>query len=336
MNLYLASEPSKHTISPALRRVAFVAMIATYLLVVLGSTVRVSHSGMGCRSWPLCNGHLAPLENFHAAIEQFHRYLAAIVSILVFATGFLAWRHARSFRRVYVSALLSCLVIVVQVALGAVTVLTHNAPATVGMHLVTGLIELAIVTVVFVTAQTETDGTSHAHTQKVNVNNTQVLRLGISAVVATMAIIVTGAIVVDTKAAKSCPYWPLCSFGTAPTHLVEAQFLHRGIVFIGGVVLVIVFQRAWENWRPLGAGPLIILNIVVFVVQIAVGAIVALMKAPPALQDLHLGIAGIFWMGIVALATLAWVRVPRTTELKGPNNQDLSLDKPNPPLPTQL
>jgi len=30
-------------------------LITTHCLIVLGSTVRVTNSGMGCKDWPLCS-----------------------------------------------------------------------------------------------------------------------------------------------------------------------------------------------------------------------------------------------------------------------------------------
>ncbi|MDA8367755.1 MAG: COX15/CtaA family protein, partial [Actinomycetota bacterium] len=45
---------------------AAVSVVLAYALVVLGSTVRVTESGMGCPSWPLCYGHLGLVGNIHA------------------------------------------------------------------------------------------------------------------------------------------------------------------------------------------------------------------------------------------------------------------------------
>lgn len=72
---------------PAFRALTLVSLACAYLLVVLGDTVRFTESGMGCRSWPLCNGSAGLSGSYHALLEQSHRYLAAIVSILV-ATAF--------------------------------------------------------------------------------------------------------------------------------------------------------------------------------------------------------------------------------------------------------
>ncbi|WP_276941458.1 COX15/CtaA family protein [Ferrimicrobium acidiphilum] len=303
---YVSGAPPRSDSPKLLRWISLLALIATYCLIVLGSTVRVTHSGMGCRSWPLCNGHIAPLDNFHSAIEQYHRYGAAIVSVLVFYTGFLAWRHCRRLPRVFVPALLSCGVILLQVALGALTVLTHNAPITVGMHLVTGLIELAIVTVVAVTTRSGSSLPTERVALQTGLTKQNVLRWGLVAVMSTLAIIITGSVVVNTHASKSCPQWPFCA---GPLHLVAAQYLHRGVVLVGVVLIGLALHRAWGKWRGLGVGAIIVIDAVILAIQIVIGAFSAILRAPAYIQDLHLATAALFWVGIITFATMAWDRM---------------------------
>src|SRR5664279_2068453 len=112
--------------------------VAAYVLIVFGSHVRVSDSGMGCPGWPLCSGSVGPIYEFHALMEQTHRYIAAIVTILAFLTALLAFR-ARAQRATTVRpAVFTAGVIVVQIALGAVTVFAGNGAPTVAAHLIAG------------------------------------------------------------------------------------------------------------------------------------------------------------------------------------------------------
>src|SRR5258705_6997326 len=114
---------------------AWIAAACVYLLIVLGFVVRITGSGLGCGNhWPLCNGRLfPPLSDPGAVIEWSHRLVAGIVSILIVALAVLDWR-----RSVTLVGLL-----VIQIALGAVTVKTELQPLMVILHLATAMLLLA-------------------------------------------------------------------------------------------------------------------------------------------------------------------------------------------------
>jgi heme A synthase len=114
---------------------AWIAAASVYVLIVLGFVVRITGSGLGCGDhWPLCNGRLfPPLSDPGAVIEWSHRLVAGIVSILIVALAVLDWRRS--------AALVGLLV--VQVALGAVTVKTELQPILVILHLATAMLLLA-------------------------------------------------------------------------------------------------------------------------------------------------------------------------------------------------
>ncbi|MHB8262138.1 MAG: COX15/CtaA family protein [Acidimicrobiales bacterium] len=272
-----------------LRTLALSAAVTTFLLIVLGSTVRVTHSGMGCPGWPLCYGQIGPVDRFHAAMEQSHRYLAAIVTVLVFLTAFVAWRQVRHVRQVLVPALVSAGVILLQVVLGAITVVTHNAPVTVALHLATGTLELGIAFVVTISVyvarrpdparqvipcqnpdknpdkdplsqdempgKKQPIGTSHTAPALDSAPSAEEaldarrLLYGASGIVATFIIIISGSLVVDSGAARACPSWPACRFGYAATPLVAIQLAHRGTVLLGSIVIATLLLHAWRRWK---------------------------------------------------------------------------------------
>ena len=147
-----AAPPVATPVGSGLRWIATATAIVTCLLVILGSTVRVTESGMGCPGWPLCYGSLGPIDRFHTLLEQSHRYLVAVVTVLVAVTAISALRQRTGRCRVRLPALVAGGMIVVQIVLGAITVFTHNAPPTVAAHLVTGFLLLMTVTVTATTA----------------------------------------------------------------------------------------------------------------------------------------------------------------------------------------
>lgn len=93
-------------------RLALLGAVLALCVAVLGAFVRLSHAGLGCPDWPVCYGHLAwpteaehieranqafperPVEVDKAWKEQVHRFLAALLGIVVFCLALLAnWRR---------------------------------------------------------------------------------------------------------------------------------------------------------------------------------------------------------------------------------------------------
>lgn len=292
----------------ATRRLASVAVLAAVLafaLVLLGSTVRVTESGMGCRSWPLCNGQIGVTGPLPAVLEESHRYLAALVSLAVAAVAALAWRHRRAsarHARAARLALASTVVVAIQVVLGAVTVLTHNAPVTVALHLLTGLGFLALC--VATAVQCVRAGRPWSSERF----GPTVRRGAAGAVAALAAVLVAGSLVVDGGAAGACRGWPLCPPGS-PGRLALLQLVHRSVVLVAAAVLLwwlatlvsaarrgpAAPRRAWL----VGVGTVVTL----LVLQVAAGAASAVLGAPAAAADVHLGVGAALWSAVVVLAT---------------------------------
>src|SRR5712692_7147320 len=120
------------------QKLAIVTTVATFALVVLGGTVRVTGSGLGCgRDWPRCNGRWLPPLEVRPIIEYSHRTVAAVVGTLVLIMAVAAWRRYRRQRAVFVPAMASLAVLLAQVELGRRTVDADLSPAMVSAHLAT-------------------------------------------------------------------------------------------------------------------------------------------------------------------------------------------------------
>src|SRR5215831_4061574 len=76
-----------------IQRVAWAAVVVTYFLIALGGTVLVTNSGLSCPDWPLCYGQAYYAGAYQVFLEQFHRFTAATVSILIvlLAIGIIVW-----------------------------------------------------------------------------------------------------------------------------------------------------------------------------------------------------------------------------------------------------
>jgi heme A synthase len=288
----LIARPGDRWLSP----LAISSAVAVYFLIIFGSQVRVTDSGMGCPDWPLCDGSIGPIHQFHALMEQTHRYIAAVVTVLVIATALLARRSATR-HAAFRPAMLAAAVVAVQIALGAVTVFAGNGAPTVAAHLLTGLALLACTTITAVATlvpRVETLGP----------------RLGRTAWVANSAaglLFVSGSLIVNAEAEKACAGFPLCP-GGQPAGSVALHLLHRGVVIVAGLALFIFALHAWRSWtRHRGARGLAVTLGVLIVITAGVGIASALLKAPPSIQDVHLGGAAAVLVVSFALATIGWL-----------------------------
>lgn len=144
-----------------IRRLALAGVLLCFVVVVLGAYVRLNAAGLGCPDWPGCYGHVTPFgaENNAAAQAAFpnrpldtgkawkemvHRYAAGtLVLIVVVITALaIAYRRKRLLSVPYMSALLAT--IVVQAALGMLTVTWQLKPLIVTLHLVFGMTTLGL------------------------------------------------------------------------------------------------------------------------------------------------------------------------------------------------
>ncbi len=143
---------------------AFTAFL-TFDLIVFGAFTRLTDSGLGCPDWPGCYAEASPFgahDEIHAAqstmptgpvtfakawIEMIHRYLAMIVGALILVAAVVAWieRRRLPLSPWWSTATLSW--VIVQGLFGKFTVTLKLYPAIVTLHLLGGLVLLALLVV---------------------------------------------------------------------------------------------------------------------------------------------------------------------------------------------
>jgi heme a synthase len=125
----------------AVTRLAAVTASAVFLQLLVGAVMRHTKAGLAIPDFPLSLGRLVPpLDSFPVAIAFAHRVWAFVVAGLVLATAAAAFRSRRpGLRR---TALALGAIVLVQISLGALTVLSRKAVAITTIHVATGALLL--------------------------------------------------------------------------------------------------------------------------------------------------------------------------------------------------
>ena len=136
--------PRKELSNSTFLGISRISLASLYAIIITGSLVRLTGSGLGCADWPQCSStKFVDVSTGHAAIEQINRLFTGIVSAAVIAA--VLGSFFVSPRRKSLIWLSSGLVVGVlaQVILGAVVVLTGLNPWSNIAHF---LVSLALVT----------------------------------------------------------------------------------------------------------------------------------------------------------------------------------------------
>ena len=130
------------------RLVTWVAFGSLYAIVVTGSLVRLTGSGLGCSDWPNCNStKFVDISTGHAAIEQINRLFTGVVAAsVILAVSSSILLRPRS-RRITANAAGLVVGVLIQVVLGAYVVLTGLNPWSNMAHF---LVSIVLVSSAFV------------------------------------------------------------------------------------------------------------------------------------------------------------------------------------------
>jgi protoheme IX farnesyltransferase len=314
-----------------LRRLGWVTVGFTYFLVLVGGLVRITGSGEGCPDWPTCHGSLIPSFDEHTLIEYSHRLTASIVSFLVIALALAILIWARR-RRSIIPMLIAGGLLVIQIVLGAITVLYELPQPIITAHLGTALALFGtlIVTAVLLRQNGPVTG-SFKSAQRF-------ARLALVTAILTYLLLLTGSNVRGNSADLVCPGWPLCGRSDIPSSVASLVFInlfHRGFATLVGLVIVATIIYAWRRRReaPKQAG-IALATAIFFVIQAAVGGIMVTVGSHgiegwyEVTQGMHLGFATAVWGCTVALAAVAYRDLPpkgatieQTTEQPAPEQE---------------
>lgn len=285
-------------------RLALATALLMFGLIVIGSVVRTTGSGLACPDWPLCQGRLIPPFQFNVLIEWFHRLVALLVSVMLFCTA--ASVFARREVRAVLGGLaaLAVLLLFAQVLLGALTVWKLLSPAIVGSHLAVALMLFGTLLALALAAQSRVAPPQGAPRPP------GLLPLFALATVLTYAQALLGGAVSSNGAGLACPDWPLCNGAWFPplSGLVGLQVAHRWGAYALSVVMVLVAIRSRTAPDPAvrAVGP-VVLGFVV--AQVMFGVLNVLLGIPVWLAAVHLANAAMI-LGMMVILTFRLALLP--------------------------
>src|SRR5919106_2814937 len=287
-----------------LRRLSAATAATTIALVVVGGIVRATGSGDACPQWPGCfPGRVLPPLEVHAIVEFSHRFVALVLSILIVATAWVAWRRERRDPVVLWTAVAAVVVLVVQSAIGAIRIETGPKALVTTLHFLTAMALLSLV-IVTATAARVPRGNRGGDDPTVTpgFRRTVWWTVGLTGV-----LLLVGAYVRGEGAGLVFLDWPLMDGEFVPDLAGDgtvAAFAHRVLAAIAvslGAVLVARTRKVTHRgvralaWTALG----------LLVVQAGLGAAAVLTRLAPWSVAGHVAGSSLAWATLVALAATA-------------------------------
>ncbi len=286
-------------------RLSLATTMLLFGLIVLGSVVRTTGSGLACPDWPLCHGRLVPPLQFNVLIEWFHRLTALLASVALFVTVAWVMAHAATRARLGALAGVALALLVVQVLLGALTVWKLLSPSVVSGHLAVAL--LLFVTMLSITLVARLEAPP-----RVSRESRPAGLLATFAIASVLAYVqsLLGGIVSTSHAGLACPDWPACDGRWFPplTSLEGLQMLHRYGAYTLTAAMTLVAIRSRTAPDPVvRAGGSLAFGLTL--AQIVVGVLNVLGGIPAWLSAIHLANAAAI-LATLVVCTFQVARMP--------------------------
>ncbi len=288
---------------------AFATVLMTMVLIAAGVLVRATGSGLGCPDWPTCHGTVVPPGDHHGIIEISHRYLGTLVGLLVIGAAVMAWLHFRHVPFITAMATLAVPLVGIQGLLGAVAVVRELPPEVVATHLVTAMLVLTVESLVawgmFLEDRSNRDIRPERHRATARAG-----AVAGAAAMAWLAVVMwVGGYMAESGAATACEGWPLCNGSPIPAADGQ-EFTHMLHRYLAGAFIFFIAVVVTRLWRARGtlpyALPSAIALAVLYVAQVAVGALNVVYTFPDALTVTHTVIASAVWLTLSAVVILGF------------------------------
>ena len=315
------------------RRLAYLTALLTFALIVVGGVVRISDSGLGCgpagsgtEGWPLCGGRAVPVIDTNMIIEYAHRILAAAVTILIAYLVWTVWRHRRSERLLLRVSFATLGLILVQAALGGLTVEEGLKQELVATHLGVAMLQIGLV--LLMGRLGGPDGVASLKpraTRSIRVLTAVALVTLLGTIVAggymsASELHGTGVEHRSVDAHMACgKEFPACSGAFLPfgrSEALDIHLTHRAFMYLSVVALLALFVTVMRQRRRLSEGGDELayrawVTVVILIAQVLLGAMNVWAGEQAWLIVAHLAVGTLLWIALITFAfTLTAVPEP--------------------------
>ncbi len=277
----------------------------TVFVIAFGALVRATGSGAGCGShWPTCNGSVLPaFEQMQTMIEFGHRITSALAGFLVI--GLVVWAYQRpSNKATKTGAILSLVFIIIEGLIGAALVrleLVEDNASTlravaIAVHLVNTLILLGVMGLTAWAGAKPLDLRLKADTKTLIV-----LGIGIIGMLALSAMGAVTALGDTLFPAESLAEGIRADLDPTTHFLVRLRVIHPMLAVLVSIYLITVVPPLARQSKNPRAERFSTQLVILIGVQIVVGVVNVILLAPLWMQVVHLVLADILWLTLIAV-----------------------------------
>jgi len=254
----------------SVRTVVWLSLIAQSGIAVTGAFVRLTASGLGCPTWPLCTDDSlvnTPEMGIHGVIEFGNRLLTIALLVIAVAVLVVFWRIRKVRRDLWWMGVGLLVVVPIQAVIGGVSVWTQLNPYVVGLHFIVSVAATVVAMLVVLRVR---DGERVADVRSIPVLSWLV------------GVVTAGGVVLGVVTTGSGPH---AGDANAPRNGLSSEVLqhfHAWFAYASVALVVLAIIRssrgARRSWLVLAAG---------FAFQIVIGLIQARTGLPVELVGIH-------------------------------------------------
>jgi len=288
-----------------IRAIAVVSFVVQTLIIATGGAVRLTGSGLGCPTWPLCTDAsliATPEMGIHGAIEFGNRLLSIIVGIVAVLAVVLLLRLRAQRRDLFVPAVILLVGTVLQGFIGGISVRVQLDPSVVGVHFAISVVLVVVASILVYRAYLGRRGERAAPSWLLVVTHVTSLAVAVTVVV---GILTTGSGPHAGDAASD-------RNGLDPELL---QHIHSWPAYVTVALSLVVLVGAVRSGRAVLRWSAVAL-LAVEVLQVVVGISQARLGLPPLLVGIHMVLA------CLLASAMAWVVLSLRTST--PSSRGLS------------